>query len=186
MFLAAIGVVDIMSGAVLGAIMLLVLRSISIQDAYESINWSVIFLLAALMPLGFAINNTGADKLIGDLIFRLGSLFGNGENPKIYLSIIYFLSFFFTAFISNVAIGVIMAPFAIILATQLGVDPRPFLVAISFGASTCFMTPMGYQTNLMVYAPGQYRFRDFVIAGLPLTVIFWGIASYYIPKFWSF
>ncbi|MBC8214652.1 MAG: SLC13 family permease [Candidatus Marinimicrobia bacterium] len=187
MILASFGIIDIMTGAVLGAILLLVLRSLSIQDAYDSINWSVIFLLAALMPFGYALKNTQADLLIGDLIFRLGGFFSGGEtNLLVYLSLIYFISFFFTAFISNVAIGVIMVPFAITLAGKLGVDPRPFLVAIAFGASTCFMTPVGYQTNLMVFAPGQYRFMDFVKTGLPLTLIFWVIATILIPIYWPF
>ena len=139
------------------------------------------------MPFGYALKNTQADLLIGDLIFRLGGFFSGGEtNLLVYLSLIYFISFFFTAFISNVAIGVIMVPFAITLAGKLGVDPRPFLVAIAFGASTCFMTPVGYQTNLMVFAPGQYRFMDFVKTGLPLTLIFCVIATILIPIYWPF
>jgi di/tricarboxylate transporter len=79
-----------------------------------------------------------------------------------------------------------LTPIGIILASQLGVDPRPFLMAICFGASASFMTPMGYQTNLMVFGPGQYRMKDFILSGFPLTIIFWIIATIYIPKFWPF
>ena len=79
-----------------------------------------------------------------------------------------------------------MTPIAIALAQSLGIDARPFLVAVAFGSSTSFMTPMGYQTNLMVYGPGQYRFWDYMKAGFPLTLIFWGLATYFIPKYWHF
>ena len=91
-----------------------------------------------------------------------------------------------SAFISNAAVAVIATPLGFILAEMLSVDPRPFLVAICFGASTSFMTPMGYQTNMMVYAPGKYRFHDFILFGLPLTLIFWYIAIKLIPVFWPF
>ncbi len=188
MALASFGIVPIVKGAVLGAILLLMLRSLSIQDAYDSINWSVIFLIAALIPIGTAIQNTGADKIIGDMIVSLGYFIGGIENtnPVIFLSIIYFVTFVLSAFISNAAVAVMLTPIGIILASQLGVDPRPFLMAICFGASASFMTPMGYQTNLMVFGPGQYRMKDFILSGFPLTIIFWIIATIYIPKFWPF
>ena len=104
----------------------------------------------------------------------------------VYLSLLYFFTFVMSSFISNAAVAVLITPIAFIMAADLGVDPRPLLVAVCFGASASFMTPMGYQTNMMVYAPGKYRFKDFVYFGLPLTLIFWGVATYYIPKFWPF
>ena len=188
MILATLGMVPIVKGVLLGAILLLILRSISIEEAYDSINWSVIFLIAALFPIGIAIHNTGADKHLGELIIRLGELLGGIEdkNPVIFLSILYFVTFILSALISNAAVAVMITPIGFILADILGVDPRPFLVAICFGASASFMTPMGYQTNLMVFAPGKYQFKDFVIMGAPLTIIFWGIAMYCIPRFWPF
>ena len=188
MILATLGMVPIVKGVLLGAILLLILRSISIEEAYDSINWSVIFLIAALFPIGVAIHNTGADKHLGELIIRVGELLGgiDDKNPVIFLAILYFVTFILSALISNAAVAVMITPIGFILADILGVDPRPFLVAICFGASASFMTPMGYQTNLMVFAPGKYRFKDFVIMGAPLTIIFWGIAMYYIPRFWPF
>ena len=188
MILTFLEFITIMKASILGAVLLLVVRSLSIQDAYESINWSVIFLISALIPIGIAIDNTGTDVLIGDFIVYLGNLFDNGINqdPHIYLAILYISTVVFSAFISNNAIAIIMTPIAIALATNLDINPRPFMVAVCFGASNCFMTPIGYQTNLMVYGPGQYRFSDFLKAGLPLTIIFWLIAIYYIPIFWPF
>ena len=191
MLLATFGVIPIVKGAVLGAILLLVLRSISIQDAYESISWSVIFLIASLIPLGTAIHNTNLDKSIGDLIYVLGALIGGVENvnPIIILAVLYGVTFILSAFVSNAAVAVMLTPIGILLASLIGdngIDSRPFLVAICFGASCSFMTPMGYQTNMMVYGPGQYRLKDFFQMGIPLTIIFWLAAVYWIPKFWPF
>jgi len=191
MLLATFGVIPIVKGAVLGAILLLVLRSLSIQDAYESISWSVIFLIASLIPLGTAIHNTNLDENIGDFIYVFGALIGGVENvnPIIILAVLYGVTFILSAFVSNAAVAVMLTPIGILLASLIGdngIDSRPFLVAICFGASCSFMTPMGYQTNMMVYGPGQYRLKDFFQMGIPLTIIFWLAAVYWIPKFWPF
>ena len=188
MLLAAFGVIPIVKAAILGAILLLVMRTLSIQDAYESISWSVIFLIASLVPMGIAIQKTNLDEVTGDLIIGIGTLIGGGEglDPVIILAVLYGVTFILSAFISNVAVAVMLTPIGIMLATILNVDPRPFLVAICFGASCSFMTPMGYQTNMMVYAPGQYRLKDFFQMGIPLTLVFWITAVYWIPRFWAF
>ena len=188
MLLASFGIVPIVKGAVLGAILLLVLRSLSIQDAYESISWSVIFLIASLIPVGIAIQKTGLDVLMGNLIIALGTLMGGVENvnPIIILTVLYGVTFVLSAFISNAAVAVMLTPIGVMLASIIQVDPRPFLVAICFGASCSFMTPMGYQTNMMVFGPGQYRLKDFFQMGIPLTLIFWIAAVYWIPRFWQF
>ena len=188
MLLAAFGVIPIVKAAILGAILLLVMRTLSIQDAYESISWSVIFLIASLVPMGIAIQKTNLDEVIGNFIIGVGTLIGGGEglDPVIILAILYGVTFILSAFISNAAVAVMLTPIGIMLATILNVDPRPFLVAICFGASCSFMTPMGYQTNMMVFAPGQYRLKDFFQMGIPLTLVFWITAVYWIPRFWAF
>ena len=188
MLLVAFGVIPIVKAAILGAILLLVMRTLSIQDAYESISWSVIFLIASLVPMGIAIQKTNLDEVTGDLIIGIGILIGGGEglDPVIILAVLYGVTFILSAFISNVAVAVMLTPIGIMLATILNVDPRPFLVAICFGASCSFMTPMGYQTNMMVFAPGQYRLKDFFQMGIPLTLVFWITAVYLIPRFWAF
>jgi len=188
MLLAAFGVIPIVKAAILGAILLLVMRTLSIQDAYESISWSVIFLIASLVPMGIAIQKTNLDEVTGNLIIGIGTLIGGGEglDPVIILAVLYGVTFILSAFISNAAVAVMLTPIGIMLATILNVDPRPFLVAICFGASCSFMTPMGYQTNMMVFAPGQYRLKDFFQMGIPLTLVFWITAVYWIPRFWAF
>ena len=188
MLLAAFGVIPIVKAAVLGAILLLVMRTLSIQDAYESISWSVIFLIASLIPLGIAIQKTNLDEVTGNLIITFGTLVGGVENvnPIIILAVLYGVTFVLSAFLSNAAVVVMITPIGIILASILNVDPRPLLVAICFGASCSFMTPMGYQTNMMIFGLGQYRLKDFFQMGIPLTLIFWITAVYWIPKFWPF
>ena len=188
MLLAAFGVIPIVKAAILGAILLLVMRTLSIQDAYESISWSVIFLIASLVPMGIAIQKTNLDEVTGNLIIGIGTLIGGGEglDPVIILAVLYGVTFILSAFISNAAVAVMLTPIGIMLATILNVDPRPFLVAICFGASCSFMTPMGYQTNMMVFGPGQYRLKEFFQMGIPLTIIFWFTAVYWIPRFWAF
>jgi len=188
MMLASFGIMPIVKAAVLGAILLLTMRSISIQDAYDSISWSVIFLIASLVPLGIAIQKTNLDEIIGNMIVLFGTLIGGVDNvnPVVILAVLYFVTFIMSAIISNAAVAIILTPIGLMLASIINVDPRPFLVAICFGASCSFMTPMGYQTNMMVYGPGQYRLKDFFQMGIPLTIIFWITAVGFIPWMWPF
>ncbi len=187
MGLASFGIVPIMKGALLGVIILLVLKSISIHDVYESLNLQVIFLIAALLPIGHAITSTGTDKLLADFIYSISNNIENSNFKfRILVGVIYLLSMVLSAFISNTAIGVVMTPIAISISEIFMVDPRPFLIAVCFGASASFLTPMGYQTNLMVFGPGRYKFIDFIKAGLPLSIIYWILAFYFIPIFWPF
>jgi len=175
----------------LGCILLLVLRAISMEEAYQSINWPVIFLIALLIPVGIAMENTGAAKYISEFIINLSLQFNTDPymQAKAVVSILYLVTFVISAFISNAAVAIILSPLSILLAQYFtglySIDPtKAFLMAICFGASASFMTPIGYQTNLMIFAPGQYKFKDFLYVGFPLTLIFWGVASYLIPIFW--
>jgi len=187
MFMAFFKIVPIHIAAVLGCVVILSLRTITVQDAFESINLSVIFLIAALIPLGIAISHTKFDQEIANVFLMLQDLIPTTESGKyIFLAIFYFVTFILTAFLSNAVVAIILTPLTFIIAPELGSDPRPFLMAICFGASACFMTPMGYQTNLMVFGPGQYKMKDFLYIGLPLNLVFWGLAIWLIPKFWPF
>ena len=188
MILSSLGIISIVKGVVLGAILLLVLKVISIQEAYESIDWSVIFLIAALIPLGLAINGTNADITIGNFVLYLAELISPLFNKETYyivlISLLYFLAMFVSSFLSNAAVAVVFTPIAVALGNNLGIDSRPLIFAICLGASNSFLTPIGYQTNMMVYAPGQYKFSDFIKVGLPISIIFWITATVLITRFW--
>lgn len=180
--LSALGVIPILKAALLGAIALLVTRSVTIQQAYSSIDWTVIFLLAAILPLGIAMENTGLGALFGSGLGWVGTQYG----AFTMLAVLYFSTSLLTSFFSNNATAVLLVPVAFNAAATLQVDPKPFLMAVAFAASASFMTPMGYQTNAMVYSPGNYRFNDYLRFGAPLQAIFCIIATVLIPVFWPF
>ena len=188
MVLSSFGVVSIVKAVLLGAITLLVLKVLSIQDAYESIDWSVIFLIAALIPLGQALHTTQADITISNFILyvadRMLPFFSEDTYYIIIISSLYLLSMIISSFLSNAAVAIVFTPIAIAISNYSGIDPRPLIFAVCLGASNSFLTPIGYQTNMMVYAPGQYRFNDFIKVGLPLSIVFWLLATYLITYFW--
>jgi len=185
-FLAAIGVIPITKGVLIGAVILLVLRVISTNEAYQSINWQVIVLIAALIPIGIVIEKSGTANWLATLLYDFVDLFEPSVQPFVMVSLIYLLTMIMTEMASNAATAIIMTPIAISAAYQLGLDPRPFIFSVCFSASASFITPIGYQTNLMVYGPGGYKFSDYVRVGLPLAITFWVLASWLIPIIWPF
>lgn len=180
--MAAFNIIPIMASSIIGVTVLVILRSITIKEVYKAINWQVIFLIAGAISMGTAMENSGTAKLVAE---KLIELFGNW-GPIALVSVLYFLSFMLTGIISNSATAVLLAPIAISTANTLGVDPRPFLFAIAFAASSSFYTPVGYQTNTMIYAAGNYKFTDFFRVGFPLNIIFWILATLLIPLFYNF
>lgn len=180
--LAAFGVFPITLTAVAGAVVIIALRSISPSEAYKAIDWKVIFMLAGVLSMGSALQKTGGAELIGEGVIRIFGSFG----PRVVLSAIFGLTFLLTNVMSNNASAALLAPIAISIAAGLNVDTRPFLMAVTFAASLSFMTPMGYQTNTMIYNPGNYRFTDFLKVGTPLNILFWIIATFGIPIFFPF
>lgn len=179
---ATVGILSIMAAALIGCILLVLVGCIKLDEAYHAIDWKIIFLLGGILSLGLALEKTGAAILISNFIIsNLG-----GFGPLLVLAAFYLLTSMLTEAMSNNATAVLLAPIAINAAISLGVDPRPFLIAIMFGSSASFMTPIGYQTNTMIYNVGQYRFSDFLKVGTPLNIIFWLIASLLIPVFFPF
>ena len=180
--LAAFDVFPILVTAVLGCVALLVTRVLRLEEAYAAINWQVIFLLAGILPLGLAMQTSGA---AGGLAERAVGVVGD-MGPVAVLAVIYLMTSVMTDTMTNAAAAVLLAPIAISTAEQIGVDPRPFLMAITFAASTGFSTPVGYQTNTMIYNPGGYKYTDFLRTGVPLSILFWILSVIFIPQFWAF
>ncbi len=182
MLLVALDLLPVATAALLGCAAMALSRCIRTEDAYRAIDWRVILLLAGVFPLGLAIEKTGAARMLVD-----GALgIARGAPPEAVLCGLYILTAVLTEVMSNNAAAAILAPVAISTAAGLGLDPRPFLVAVAFAASTSFATPVGYQTNTMVYNAGGYRFADFLRVGVPLNILFCALATIFIPRFWPF
>lgn len=179
---AALDVLPIVGSAILGSVLMVLTRCLTLDEAYQAIEWRVVFLLGGILPLGIALESTGAARLLSSLLVDTIGAWG----PLALLSAFYLLTSLLTEAMSNNATAALLAPIAISAASSLGVDPRPFLVAVTFAASASFMTPVGYQTNTLIYGPGHYRFGDFLRIGTPLNLLFWLIATLLIPQFWSF
>lgn len=168
-------------GLALGAALLTLLsRCIDPAEAYGSVEWKVIFMIFGMLGVGEALASTGVASGVSAAVVDSIGRFG----PHVVLAGIYFLAAVLTELVSNNAVAALLTPIAITVALDLGVDPRPFVIAVMFGSSASFATPIGYQTNTYVFGAGGYKFSDFPRVGLPLTLILWICASFLIPVFW--
>jgi len=174
--------IDILQAALLGVVVLFASRTVRVQRIYRTIHWSVFFLLAATIPLGIAVEKAGLAQAVGGWIAERGGTHG----PWIALSLLYLATMVLTEMLSNASTAVLMVPIALSAAEALGVDSKPFLMAVAYAASNGFVTPVGYQTTAMIYSAGNYRYRDFLVAGIPLNLVFWIVASLVIPRLWPF
>lgn len=179
--LATFNITSIMIAAFAGIVFLNVTKVITMSDAYRAIDWQVIFLLAGALSMGAAMNESGLSALIGDF---LTEYVGENLGPIGVISAIYLTTSILTEIISNNAAAALLAPVAISIASAMEVNAMPLLMAIAFAGSSSFITPVGYQTNTMVYSAGPYRYADFAKVGLPLKLLFWVVASLMIPVFY--
>ena len=170
--LAALNVMDIGILAMLAVAAILVLRCIDGEEAWGSIEGSILILIFAMLIVGAGLANTGAVELI----VRYLAPILTDVPPVVALVVVYFVASILTELVTNNAVAVILTPIVIALAAQMGIDPRPLVVAVMFGASASFATPIGYQTNTLVYGAGNYRFADFLRIGVPMNIIV-GLAS---------
>jgi di/tricarboxylate transporter len=182
--LAVSETVQILESAVLGAVLLLLLGVLKNQEAYRSIEWSVLFLIAAFVPVEDAMVRTGTADFLAQSILSLVHSFPPQWHGFVSVSLVYLITAVMTQMVSNNAAAIILTPVAFSLASSLSIQPRPLLFAICFAASAAFMTPMSYQTNMMVYGPGAYRFVDYLRFGIPLNVVFWILTTLLIPWIW--
>lgn len=177
----AFGWLRMVEAAMVAAALMLIARCTTSASARRSIDWSVLLVIASAFGIGHALQKTGVAQAVATGILDLA-----GSNPMSALAALYFVTALFSALITNNAAAVLMFPIAAALAGSMGVNVMPFAVAIAMGASASFATPVGYQTNLMVYGPGGYNFRDYLRIGLPLTALAGIVAVVVIPFVWKF
>jgi di/tricarboxylate transporter len=179
--LSTFEVLPTVTSALLAAAATIVLRCCTVKDARRSMEWPVLIAIGASFGLGNALRASGLDQLIASGISALGT-----GSPLAGLAATYVLTVVITEMITNNAAAVLAFPLGIALAQQLGVSPMPFVMAVMVGASASFLTPIGYQTNLMVYGPGGYKMADYLRFGLPITLATGALALWLIPIFWPF
>ena len=177
---AGTGLISILAAALAGVALMVFSRCVQLDEVYAELDWMVIFLLAGLIPLGVAMDKTGAAALIGQGVVGLAG--GLGVTGVVV--VFYVVTSLLTSVISNTAAAVVLTPIALLVAQDLAINPYALLVSVMFGASASFMTPFGYQTNVMIYTPGGYRFMDFVKVGAPLNLLLVITAAIFIPMFW--
>jgi di/tricarboxylate transporter len=176
---ASMGILPTLSGAIVGVCILVLSRYMTMREVYQSIGWDTIFLLAGTLSLGTAMKNSGLDRIIAEgLVYGLSFM---GKNA--ILVGLYAVTAILTQIMSNNATAALLTPIAVAMATQLQAPVLPFLIAVAFGASASFMTPIGYQTNAMIYGAGSYRFVDFIRAGGWLNLALLVLSALLLPVF---
>jgi di/tricarboxylate transporter len=175
------GIVPITLAGFVAVGIMLATRCVSPQKARESVPWSILVVIAAGLGIAQAMAKTGAAEWVAQSILGIA----HGLGPLGALIIIYCLCMMMAEMLHHTAAVAIMFPIAMALAGQVGADPRPFVIAIAIGSTCCFASPFAYQTHLIVYGAGNYRFKDFIRVGLPLNLICAGVALYAIPRIWS-
>ena len=178
--LAALGVAPIFPLAVLAVVVVFLSRCIDADEAFSFVEGRLLALIFAMLAVGAGLQDSGAVALV----VRAVEPFLADLPPMAVIFCVYVLASTLTELVSNNAVGVILTPIAIELGLALGLDPRPLVVAVMFAASAAFSTPIGYQTNMLVYGPGGYKFTDFMRVGVPLNIILAITASLTIPYLW--
>jgi di/tricarboxylate transporter len=177
----AAGWLPMLVGAMVAAGLMLMARCLSARAARRSVDWSVIIAIAAALALGRALEKSGAASVVAQLL-----LGGAGDRPWVALALVYLVTVVFTELLTNNAAAVLIFPFGLATAQALGVNPMPFVMSVMVGASAGFATPLGYQTNMMVFGPGGYRFGDFLRVGLMMDIVIGAVVIALAPVIWPF
>ena len=184
---ATFNIVPIAVAALIGCVFLMVTGTLKPRQAYRSVDWGLLFLIYSTLALGQAMESTGTAQFVaGNLATAATELVPVVWKPLLLLAVVFLITSTITELLSNNATVVLMMPIALGIAAELGLDPRPFAIAITIAASASFATPIGYQTNTYVYSAGGYRFADFIRFGLPLNILYFIGAVLIIPRVWSF
>jgi di/tricarboxylate transporter len=180
--LAALGIVPIAASAFTGAVALILLRTITAEQAYQGLRPEILLLIAGMVVVGLSLEVTGlAGAVTNALAHSVSRL-----DPWWALTLLYGATLLLTEVLSNAAVAVLVTPIAAALAESLGVSPRPFIVAVMMAASAAFATPFGYQTNVLVFGLGRYRYVDFLRVGVPLNLLTWIVGAAIIPRVFPF
>jgi len=178
--LVATGTLHISAAAVTGTILMVLTGCLNMDQAYSSIEWQSVFLIAGMLPMGIAMEKTGTAQYLADQIVDIVG----GLGPQGIMIGLFILTTIITEFMSNAAAAVLVAPIAISAAFALDVDPRAFVMGVGIAASNSFLFPIGHQASVLVYGPGNYRFFDYTKVGLPLTLLIWVLLIIFLPIFW--
>jgi len=177
----ATGLLDMLQGAIVAAAAMILTRCCSQETAQKGVDWPLLVAIGATFGLGAALQETGAAEALADVLLAPA-----GDSPMLALILVYGVTMLLTELVTNNAAAIIVFPIALSTAAQLGVDQMPFVVAVMIGASCGFATPLGYQTNLMVYGPGGYRLGDFLKMGVPMNLLMWAVTCTLAPMIWPF
>lgn len=186
MLLAATGLVDLLVGVLASVVLLLGLGVLNPLESYRAVDWRVVVFIAAFIPVGEAMFRTGLADLVAAGALVPGTFAPPALAPWVAVAVLYLITSLATETVTNNAAAIVLTPVALAMAAELAIDPRPLIFSVCFAASASFMTPTGYQTNMMVYGAGNYRFADFTRFGAPLNLLFWLVASLLIPVLYPF
>ena len=180
LLLAALNIVPVAESMLGGALLMILTGILSMDRAYQVIDWKSIFLIAGMLPMGIAMTKTGATAMLGDWMIRqLGP-----ANPMLLLAGLVFIALLFSQVMNGAAVAAVVAPIAIGAAQHIGADPRAMAMGVAMAASMTFLTPLGHPVNVLVMGSGSYRFQDFFKVGLPLTILLISVMLALFPLIW--
>lgn len=176
--LASTSIVPILSSTLIGCALLLAFNCIKFGEVYKKVNWEIIFLLAGMIPIGIAMENSGADKFLTAQLLELCL----NKEPYFIIGVLFLTTMIISGFISNNATAIIITPIAIALAQGMDLPVKPFILSVLFAANFSFFTPMGYQTNTIIYGLNVYKFKHFFVVGGVLSIILWIVATFALSR----